>query len=67
MALTGQVIALKLDFVAQVLGHLFEGLNKVIADTRALGTRSALLPDLPTLSIQFGRGTAAPLVSFPSS
>ena len=73
-----QVMRLELDFTAQVLGHLFEGLNKVIADARSLGTRPAPLKpsDLQTLSMQIGGGIcgdipalclAPPFVSFPTS
>jgi hypothetical protein len=29
---------LQLDFAAQVLGYLFESLDQIIADTRALST-----------------------------
>jgi hypothetical protein len=51
-----QVMRLDLDFTAQVLGYLFEVLDKIIADARSPGTRSALLEpsDLQTFLAQFG-------------
>jgi hypothetical protein len=56
-----QAVRLDLDFPAQVPGHLFEGLDEVIADARALGTRSALRssPDMSALTFQFDLPAAA--------
>jgi hypothetical protein len=51
---------LQLDFAAQMLGHFFEGRDKIVTDARALGARSALEEPMtfPALSFQLS-GSAA--------
>jgi len=57
----GGDMRLQLDFAAQMLGHFFEGRDKIIADARTLGARSALGEPIafPALSFQLNGSTAA--------
>jgi len=56
-----EVMRFQLDFAAQMLGHFFEGRDKIIADARTLGARSALGEPIafPALSFQLNGSTAA--------
>ena len=56
---------LQLDFAAQMLGHFFEGRDKIIADARTLGARSALGEPIafPALSFQLNGSTGGDILA----